>query len=926
MTESLEKLAVVPEPGDNCAVAVVDIPAGTQIMIPGEVRRLSERGTSESKPVTLPHLVMEGHRFVIAPIPAGEPLTSWLTPFATAVRDLAPGDYVCTEQSLGLLQERGVEGLPEVASAANVPLDPYQLDESALVIGEQVPPVDDPATFLGYDRGDGRVGTRNHIVICGVTSRGASFATALAKRFAGRETAGFDGVVAFAHTEAGEDTRPNNAEFVLSVLAGSVGHPNVAAILLVDTEGAALTSAEVLEHLRSNDYPAPHGIVETFTRSGSFAADLDRAAGIVEPWLSQVRAERTPQPAAALSLALQCGGSDAFSGLSANPLLGNVSAELIRHGGTAVIAETDELIGAEPYVLKNVRSAEVARAFVDRVNTFKERVSWHGHTAEGNPSGGNVYRGLYNIVLKSVGAARKLARQVRLDEVVDYGRPIRHGGYVFMDSPGNDLESVAGQIGCGCTMIHFTTGNGSITNFPFVPTMKYVTTTGRFELMNNEMDVNGGRYLDGEPMAELTAEVFAQTLEIASGTPSAGERTGQSQVSIWRNWRQTGPVEGVSISVDGRLARRTEDLPADLADRPLPGAPLPVSPAAAAALPPAPAVELALYRIDGRWASERIGLVLPTSLCSGQVGLGLSEQAEGWAGDAIDRACALPHTEGCGVSGGAVVDTYERIMLGHLLHPNVLLALLVEHGCEKTHNDWFRNAVLARGLDPTRFGWASIQLDGGIGQVTGKAEDWFTAAAAAVDSPDRQPAPLGALSLGLDARGPLRPGTVQALGILGGWIVTAGGTVVLPATSTLLADPEFRRVAFGSADPVEPTVAHGQQPAAPGWQVMRNPTQDWTETASGLAATGVQQVLVHVAGGTLTGERLVPVLQVTADSATEETCFGDLDGILTGDPTTQAGIALRLVADAASGRGRAAVLRTGNLGFQVTRGLLGTSM
>ncbi|WP_324252359.1 UxaA family hydrolase [Enemella evansiae] len=195
MPESLEKLAVVPEPGDNCAVAVADIPAGTQVVIGGEI-------------VRLPHLVMEGHRFVIAPIPAGGPLTSWLTPFATAVRDLSPGDYVCTDQSLALLKDRGVEGLPEVASAANVPLDPYQLDESALVIGEQVPPVEQPATFLGYDRGDGRVGTRNHVVICGVTSRGASFATALAKRFAGRETEGFDGVVALAHTEAGEDTAP----------------------------------------------------------------------------------------------------------------------------------------------------------------------------------------------------------------------------------------------------------------------------------------------------------------------------------------------------------------------------------------------------------------------------------------------------------------------------------------------------------------------------------------------------------------------------------------------------------------------------------------------------------------------------------------------------------------------------------------------
>ncbi len=184
----------------------------------------------------------------------------------------------------------------------------------------------------------------------------------------------------------------------------------------------------------------------------------------------------------------------------------------MRNGGIANLAETDELIGAERYVLKNVKDLETARRFLSTVERFKERVGWHGHTAEDNPSGGNNFRGLYNISIKSIGAARKKDPDVRIDHVIEYAERMREGGFYFMDSPGNDLESVAGQVASGANMIFFTTGNGSITNFPFVPTIKVVTTTGRYDLLSKDMDVNAGAYLDGTPMDDLGREMFERTL------------------------------------------------------------------------------------------------------------------------------------------------------------------------------------------------------------------------------------------------------------------------------------------------------------------------------------------------------------------------------------------------------------------------------
>ena len=525
---AFDRVARVPAAGDNVAIATRRLDAGTEV-------------SDGEGAYRLPHTVLEGHRFVREPIAGGARLLSWGLPFGIALRPLVPGEYVCNEKILKALGERDIDfELPPEANFTDT-IETFDLDERTIRPGEQVERVESDRTFDGYRRDGGRgVGTRNFVVVLAVTSRTNGFARHAAEQAARRAPAGVDGVVAVTHTEGGGGPRPNNLDYVLRVLAGFMVHPNVGAVLAVDDGAGSYTSADLERFMAARGYPLDH-VLHAFQRmEGGYEAEVARAVARIDEWLPEVAgARRTPEPAGALRLALQCGGSDAFSGVSGNALAGWVAKEVIRHGGSANLAETDELIGAEPYVLENVRDSATARRFLDKVENFKRYAANHGTSAEGNPSGGNNFRGLYNIALKSLGAARKKDPEVRLDYVIDYGQPMRPPGYYFMDSPGNDLESIAGQVASGSNLILFITGNGSITNFPFVPTLKFVTTTGRFELLANEMDVNAGRYNDGMEMDALGAETFELALDIASGQRSKGELAGHAQVSVWREWPRT---------------------------------------------------------------------------------------------------------------------------------------------------------------------------------------------------------------------------------------------------------------------------------------------------------------------------------------------------------------------------------------------------
>jgi altronate dehydratase len=545
----------------------------------------------------------------------------------------------------------------------------------------------------------------------------------------------------------------------------------------------AVNSRMLRSYMEEHGYPledVPHRFMSL---GRSFAQDLDRGEEIVRGWLPEVNTVgRTEEPLSELKVALQCGGSDAFSGVSANPLIGWVVKEIIKHGGGAILAETDELIGAEPYVLENVKDLQTAKRFLAAVERFKERVGWHGHTAEGNPSGGNNYRGLYNISIKSIGAATKRDPEVRIEDVIEYAERMRGAGFYFMDSPGNDLESVAGKVASGCNIIFFTTGNGSITNFPFVPTIKVVTTTGRYELLPNEMDVNAGAYLDGVPMEDLGGEMFDLTVRAASGERTAGEKAGHSQVSIWRDWKQSG-IENLE-----RL------LSAPVPD----GEPLPLE----AGSCQADGHVWEAVKTERGYASDQVGLVMPTSLCSGQIAVMIADllNERGYGEGKISRFVALPHTEGCGNSAGSSEALFARTVLGHLDHPQVRLGLLLEHGCEKTHNDYFRSRLIEADLDPDRYGWASVQVDGGIEKVTRRVEDWFADTLEDASELEYDTVGIEHLRLGLDAAGPLSDEAARSLAELTDVVVGAGGTVVVPETASLLGSRAYLEGTVGDGE------------------------------------------------------------------------------------------------------------------------------
>ncbi|MEZ4867227.1 MAG: UxaA family hydrolase [Caldilineaceae bacterium] len=900
MTKTALPLAAIgrlPLPADNVAIATKLLPAGTTLVIEGHPHRLD-------------YTVPEGHRFAVKPIPQDEPLLSWGLPFGIASQPIAPGEYVRNAGMIEALNGRTLDfSIPQKPNFVDR-IAPHHLDEATFQPGQQVKRYGTERTFLGYRRHGGRgVGTRNMIVILGVTSSTAGFARALAERLQPEANGlpNVDGIAPVAHTEGSGYAQLNNRDYLLRTLAGLMVHPNVAAVLAVDlaTDPASgdLTNQALEQFMRDNHYPLGDVLHHFFTLSGDWQADLEQGAALVRAWLPPANAMlRTPEPLAQLAVALQCGGSDAFSGVSGNPLASSVAKEIIRYGGRANLAETDELIGAEAYILQNVRDLPTARAFLHFIAEFQERLAWHGQSAEGNPSGGNKLRGLYNIALKSIGAAMKKHPDVRLDHVIDYGERMSQPGFHFMNSPGNDLESIAGQVASGANLILFITGNGSITNFPFVPTIKVMTTSRRYALLANEMDVNAGAYLDGMSMDDLTQETLDLLVAIASGQASCGERAGHSQISIWRNWQQ----------------QDRSRLPLILGRTKPNGMPIPL-PRHSALQPKAAVVQ----RLTQNGQHGSIGLILPTSLCSGQIARLAANRlnAQEW-GEAptLTRFATLVHTEGCGVAFASTREVYAETMVGHALHPLVGDCLFLEHGCEKAHNNYLQSLLRERGRALDDFGWASVQLDGGIDKVLAKISDYFhQPKASAQPMPAQRSLAVAFLAEEDEA---LPDGLIGSIAAIIQWIVGSGGTAVLPSGSTLSSAPALH-TALGLKEEPAPTLAYGQLVARPGLHLMERPTTHWTETVTGLGATGVD-LIVALTHKPRPGHPFVPVLLVGA-TVNDEGAQHNLDLCLHGDSTQWAEQMLETMAAVVAGQQEPRTRQQNNLDFQLTRGWLGIS-
>ena len=895
MPVDFKDIARLPVPEDNVAIAIQQIEAGTVVSFEGNEFEIKTT-------------ILVAHRFAVKPIAKGEFLLSWAQPFGTALTDIASGEYVCNVNVLKELSHRNLDfelptapnftdDIPDFAFRADTftPAEPLELYDDG-----------NSLTFMGYPRaGERGYGTRNTIVLLGTSNMTAGFVRMMENQLQSiaADYPNIDGVVAVAHTEGGHNN-PNNRALLLRTLAGFMVHPNVGAVLAVDYGTEAVNNVILRDYMVENGYKLDHVPNQFMSLTGAFQENIDAATTIIDGWLESVNSvERQPVPASELKIALQCGGSDAFSGVSGNPLASWVAKEVIRHGGAANLAETDELIGSEAYVLDIVRDLDTAQKFITTQNRFKEWMGWHGQSAEGNPSGGNILRGLYNIYLKSLGAAAKRHPDVRLDHVIDYSEPMRQPGFYFMDSPGNDLESIAGQVASGCNMIFFVTGNGSITNFPFVPTIKIITTTARYELLTNEMDVNAGEYLDGKSLDDLGQETLDLTIDVASGQLSVGEQAQHAQVQIWRDWHFTG---------------QQTDIP--LATLNFSGKSIPVKDGS-----DLPDVQIPMFKTANGYSSQRVNLVLPTSLCSGQIARKSVTHLNdtdlvGQAG--VSHFATVVHTEGCGaVSGDELVNT----LLGYLVHPFVEWATLLEHGCEKTHNGYMQTMMKQQDIDPSPFGWASVQLDGGIEKVINKMEDWFRDEMASAMPAEMVTVGLEGIRMGLVVRGGISDDLAQQLGVLVQGIVNAGGTVVVPDYLPLLqlGNP-FAQTVFTKQDN-QPSLGYGQRVTEPGLHIMYTTSDSWSETLTGLGAAGTEVILGLMDTPPLSSHPLVPVLQVLSNDGLADTYGADMDGVITGDASTWATDLLERVAAVLSREYSPRQNHYGNVDFQISRGLRGIS-
>ena len=407
-------------------------------------------------------------------------------------------------------------------------------------------------------------------------------------------------------------------------------------------------------------------------------------------------------------------------------------------------------------------------------------------------------------------------------------------------------------------------------------------------------------------MDELGKQTFDLTIDAASGALTVGEKAGHAQVQIWRNWQQTDTSQ-LDMLIN--------------APRPN-GKPIPIQASATQSN-----VRFTIQQVNGKAAIDQVGLILPTSLCAGQVAnmialrlnqkkLGLPEQ--------LSRYVALAHTEGCGNNAGRYEEMYAQTMVGYVTHPSVKHCLLLEHGCEKTHNDFMRHQIEAHGGSLDRLGFASIQLDGGIDKVTEKVEAWFAAQVAADPAPVQQTLGLEALRIGLLTDGPVTSSVAAQLAELTKLIVSAGGTVIVPENTGLLSAPAYRTAVL-SATTVLPSLGYGEHADHAGFHIMETPTEHWVETITGLAATGVALILAHVAQQPMATHPLVPVVQCSADEGMEQ-YNNDLDLLLDGEPGAWNEQLLQLCKRIIEHNYAPKLYQQGNIDFQFTRGLLGVSL
>lgn len=494
--------AILLSPSDNVAIATCDLPAGTEVMV------------AEMK-VAIRSSVPAGHKFAVQEIPSDSPVLKYGCPIGLSTQSIKVGDHV---------------HLHNLA-------DHHIVSNDLSVVAPPNAPVPIKRAFNGFHRPGGQVGTRNYVAILSTVNCSASVCQRVASRFTAdrlKRWPNVDGVFAATHTTGcAMQWNGLKQQMLGRVLSGYAQHANVGAALVLGLGCEQTTSGYLSTHHNVIGLYSPDGTqltrddgipMVTMQTEGGTRATIAKAESLVEDLLDRANQfTRQPADASHLNLAVECGGSDGYSGITANPAVGIVSDRLVACGGTSVISETTELYGAEHLLIQRSRSAAVAQKLLDRIDWWKEYVAMYDGQIDNNPSVGNKAGGLTTITEKSLGAVSK-SGSTTLEDVYLYADPITAKGLVVMDSPGFDPSSVTGKVAGGANLVMFTTGRGSCFGCKPTPVIKVATNTPMYNKMTDDMDLNAGTILDGESVQAVGDEFFEFALKVASGLQTRSEQ------------------------------------------------------------------------------------------------------------------------------------------------------------------------------------------------------------------------------------------------------------------------------------------------------------------------------------------------------------------------------------------------------------------
>ena len=486
-------LTIRLNPADDVVIARVEIPAGTLLVKEGNLRAAAS--------------VPAGHKIAVRPIAKGGPVRRYDQIIGFASQDIAAGDHVHVH---------------------NLAMGDFQRDYAFCSDVKPTQAILPAATFQGIVRADGSVATRNYIGILTSVNCSATVARMIADHFRNRLEAypNVDGVVALTHKSGcGMASEGEAMDLLRRTLAGYARHPNFSAVQVVGLgcEANQISSFVSTQELKRSDK------FSTFTIQGKGGTMKAVREGIarVEAALAKANdVQRVSVPASHLTLGLQCGGSDGYSGISANPALGAAVDLLVRHGGSAILSETPEIYGAEHLLTRRAVTREVGEKLIRRIRWWEEYTARNGNEMNNNPSPGNKAGGLTTILEKSLGAVAK-GGTTNLVDVYEYAEPVTTRGFVYMDTPGYDPVSATGQVAGGANVILFTTGRGSAYGCKPSPSLKLATNSALFAHQEEDMDINCGTIVDGkESVEEVGRRIFDLILATASGKKSKSEAWG----------------------------------------------------------------------------------------------------------------------------------------------------------------------------------------------------------------------------------------------------------------------------------------------------------------------------------------------------------------------------------------------------------------